>query len=96
MLKTILVPLVLPLLLLFNNGSDNSVGRFKQINKGSDNSVARFKPNSPESPESQSGTLEKMMVADGSAAMDIDLNRLNGIGSPSQMNSLSFAVAPNS
>ena len=96
MLKTILIPLVLPLLFLFSNGSDNSVARLKKINNGSDNSVARVKQNSPQSPESQTGTLEKMMVADGSAAMDIDLNRLNGIDSPSQMNSLSFTVAPNS
>ncbi len=92
MLKTTLVPLVLPLLLLFSDGSDKSVAR-KQIKNGSDNSVARVKQ---ESPESQTGTLEKMMVAEGGAAMDIDLNRLNGIGSPPQMNSLSFAVAPSS
>ncbi len=54
----------------------------RQINNGSDNSVARVKQNSPQSPESQTGTLEKMIVADGNAAMDIDLNRLNGIDSP--------------
>ena len=93
MLKTILVPLVLPLVLLFSNGSDKSVANRKQINNGSDNSVARVKQNSQ---ESQTGTLEKMMVANGSAAMDIDLNRLNGIDSPSQLNSLRFTVAPDS
>src|ERR1700730_3506700 len=107
MLKRILVPLVLPLLLLLSNGSDNSVVRLKQvnnashnseirfteINKGSGNSVARSKQDSP---ENQTGTLEKMIVADGAVTMDIDLNRLNGIDAPSQMNSLSFAVAPNS
>ena len=82
MLKTILIPLVLPLLMLFSNGSDNSIALFKQ--------------NTPPSPESETGTLEKMMVADGSITMDIDLPRLNGIGSTSQMNSLRFAVAPNS
>ena len=96
MLKTILVPIVLPLLLLFSNGSDNSPARRKQINNGSDNSVARVKQNSPQSPESQTGTLEKMIVANGSVAMDLDLNRLNGTGSPSQMNSLRFDVAPDS
>ncbi|MGH9967074.1 MAG: PQQ-dependent sugar dehydrogenase [Pyrinomonadaceae bacterium] len=63
------------------------------FSNGSNNSVARLKQNSP---ESQTGTLEKMMVADGSAAIDIDLNRLNGIGSRSQMKSLRFIVAPNS
>ncbi len=36
------------------------------------------------------------MVADGSALMDIDLNRLNGISSRSQMNALRFTVTPNS
>ena len=30
-------------------------------------------------PEGSSGTLEKMIVASGSVAMDLDLNRLNGI-----------------
>ena len=59
----------------------------------SDNSTARFKPTSQ---ESQTGTLEKMIVTNGSVAMDIDLNRLNGTGFRSQMNTLRFAVAPNS
>ena len=72
MLKTILM---LPLLLLFSNGSDHSVSRFKQ-----------------QSPESQTGTLEKMIVASGSVAMDIDLNRLNGTRSPSRMSTLRFDV----
>jgi len=110
MLKTILVPLALALLLLLSNGSDNSVARLKQvhngsdnsvasvkqINNGSDNSVARFKQNSAESAKSQTGTLEKMIVADGSVAMDIDLGRLNGNSSPAQMNALRFDVVPNS
>ncbi len=96
MLKTILVPLVLPLLWLFSSGSDNSVARLKQINNSSDKSVARSKQNSPENQGSQTGTLEKMTVAHGSAAMDIDLNRLNGIDSSSKMNSVRFTVSPNS
>ena len=38
-----------------------------------------------------------MIVANGSVAMDIDLNRLNGVDSDSrQMSSLRFDVAPNS
>lgn len=32
-------------------------------------------------PESDTGTLEKMIVASGSVAMDLNLNRLNGTGS---------------
>src|SRR6266403_6102232 len=82
MLKTILVPLALALLLLLSNGSDNSVARLKQ--------------NSAESAKSQTGTLEKMIVADGSVAIEIDLGRLNGNSSPAQMNALRFDVVPNS
>ena len=99
MLKTILVPLALALLLLLSNGSDNSVARLKQVHNGSDNSVAhvkqinnpsdnsvaRFKQNSAESAKSQTGTLEKMIVADGSVAMDIDLGLLNRNSSPAQI-----------
>ena len=33
------------------------------------------------SPKSNTGTLEKMIVANGSVAMELDLNRLNGSGS---------------
>ena len=29
--------------------------------------------------DAKTGTLEKMMVASGSVAMDLDLNRLNGV-----------------
>lgn len=49
-----------------------------------------------EGPESQTGTLEKMIVARGSVAMDVDLDRLNGSRSRSQVNTLRFDVAPNS
>src|SRR3979411_1994044 len=107
MLKRILVPLVLPLLLLLSNGSDNSVAhlqqvnnasdnseiRFTEINKGSGNSVAR---SNQDSQENQTGTLEKMIVADGSAAMDIDLDRLNGNSSPAGTKKLPCAVVPHS
>ncbi len=49
------------------------------------------------SPESQTGTLQKMIVADGSVAMDVDLNRLNATSSATQkLETLRFAVAPNS
>ena len=52
-----------------------------------------------------SGTLQKMIVASGSATMDLDLDRINGIGSttgrfetapPPKLSELHFAVAPNS
>jgi hypothetical protein len=47
--------------------------------------------------EAESGTLQKMIVKSGSATMDIDLNRLNGINSTMEkVEILRFAVAANS
>src|SRR5438270_753962 len=47
--------------------------------------------------EARSGTLQKMIVKSGSATMDIDLNRLNGINSTTEkVETLHFAVATNS
>src|SRR2546423_622806 len=51
------------------------------------------------SPEGQTGTLEKLMVASGDVAMDLDLNRLNGTASTtkeSKLDTLRFQVNPNS
>jgi hypothetical protein len=80
MSKRLFTFLMLPLILLFCNSSQNSVARSKQ-----------------KSSESQTGTLEKMTVADGSVSMDIDLNRLNGISSATQkLETLRFVVKPNS
>ncbi len=59
MLKTFLVAL-LPLLVLFSNGSDRSFTKVSQ-NTNQD-----------------TGTLEKMIVAEGSVAMDLNFDRLNG------------------
>ncbi len=45
------------------------------------------------------GTLEKMIVATGSVAMDLDLSRLNGIASgtkDSKLDTLRFEASPNS
>ncbi len=61
MLKIILVAL-LPLLVLFGIGLNNSVTGPVQKNQG------------------DSGTLEKMIVAGGSVAIDLNLNQLNGNG----------------
>lgn len=49
-----------------------------------------------QAPDNQTGTLEKMIVARGSVAMDVDLDRLNGNRSRSPVNTLRFDVAPNS
>ena len=48
------------------------------------------------SPQGETGRLEKMIVANGNAAMDIDLNRLNGVNSRSRTSTLRFAVVPDS
>ena len=60
MLKIILIAL-LPFVMLFSDGSDQSVTGLNQNGR-----------------EGNTGTLEKMIVASGSVAMDLDLNRLNG------------------
>ena len=52
--------------------------------------------NSATSRNAQTGTLEKMMVANGNVAMDLDLNRLNGSTKEPQRQTLHFGVAPNS
>src|SRR2546430_11558238 len=60
----------------------------------SQNSIAGPKQKSP---NVQTGTLEKMIVASGSVAMDVDLNRLNGISSATaKSETFRFAVAPDS
>ena len=73
----------LPLLLLFGNPAT-----------AGGNSPATAKQNSLQSP---TGTLEKMIAASGSVAVDIDLNRLNASGSATQKpEALRFTVKPNS
>jgi len=63
------------------------------LSNSSGNSAAQVQKKSPEEP---TGTLEKMIVASGSAAMDLDLNRLNGIGSAPKLGTFRFDVRPNS
>ncbi len=46
--------------------------------------------------ETQSGTLETMIVASGTVAMDLNLSRLNGAGTESKTETLRFQAAPNS
>src|SRR5438093_1451818 len=92
MLKIILTAFMLPLLLFFSSRDEGSPNASRTANT------------SPSSP-GQSGTLQKMIVASGSATMDLDLDRINGISSmterletvPSRkLSELHFAVAPNS
>src|ERR1700732_3630849 len=63
------------------------------LSNSSGNPAAQVQKNSPEQP---TGTLEKMIVASGSAAMDLDLNRLNGLGSATKLDTFRFEVRPNS
>jgi len=49
--------------------------------------------------EAGTGTLEKMIVASGDIAIDLDLNRLNGVASAtkeSKLDTLRFEAGPNS
>ena len=63
---------------------------FSQV---ADKPAVRFQPTDT---RSQSGTLEKMIVATGSVTMDIDLNRLKGGRSKSRSETLRFDAAQNS
>ena len=64
------------------------------------NSAGNSAPQSAgKSPEGETGTLEKLIVASGNVAMDLDLNRLTGSGSGTQqskLESVRFDVGPNS
>src|SRR5450631_1940077 len=66
------------------------------LSNSSGNSAAQSPGKSPEGP---TGTLEKMIVANGHVAMDLDLNRLNGTASAakeSKLDTLRFQVGPDS
>src|SRR6202140_167626 len=63
------------------------------LSNSSGNPVAQLQKKSPEQP---TGTLEKMIVASGSGAMDLDLNRLNGLNSATKLDTVRFDVRPNS
>ncbi len=86
MLKIMLTGFLLPLLLLL--GPPES---------GSGNSVAHKQKSSGNPPEAGTGTLQKMIVENGSVTMDLDLNRLNGTGAMTgKLETVRFAVAANS
>ena len=84
MSKLTLTGLALPLFLLFASPQASAPKAFGGTRKVVQN-------------QAQSGTLQKMIVENGSVTMDLDLNRLNGIGSAVQSTvRLQFAVAANS
>src|SRR5437667_12814727 len=84
MSKLKLISLALPLFLLFASpyaSSPKAFGAGKKTLQG----------------QGQSGTLQKMIVENGSVTIDLDLNRLNGISfAPQKPLRLQFAVAANS
>lgn len=57
----------------------------------SDNSLFQV---SPPAPGPETGILEKLTIANGTVLLELDVNRLNGIRSKSQMQPLRFDVAP--
>jgi hypothetical protein len=72
------------LLLLFISPEAGSRGAFAATKRNAGSQI-------------QSGTLQKMIVENGSVTLDLDLNRLNGISSAAQKPvTLQFAVAANS
>jgi hypothetical protein len=84
MSKLTLAGLALPLFLLFASPQASGPKAFGGTRKVVQN-------------QEHGGTLQKMIVENGSVTMDLDLNRLNGIGSAVQSAvKLQFAVAANS
>ena len=84
MSKLTLAGLALPLFLLFASPQASGPKAF-----GGTRKVVQS--------QEHSGTLQKMIVENGSVTMDLDLNRLNGVGSASQSTvKLQFDVAANS
>jgi len=86
MLKKILVALTLSLVVLLGNYAvQSAAGRSRS---GELNQKAADAP---------TGTLQKMIVENGSVTMDLDLNQLNGINSATQsLQQAHFAVGANS
>src|SRR5260370_23609684 len=86
MLKKILIALTLSLLVLLGNYAvQSATGK----NRGGE-----VTQNAADTP---TGTLQKMIVENGSVTLNLDLNRLNGISSTTQnLQQARFAVAANS
>src|SRR5207302_11276394 len=82
MSKLTLTGFVLPLFVLF--ASPEARSHSPAIHKSPDT-------------QGQTGTLQKMIIENGSVTMDLDLNRLNGISAASgKLEQMRFLVAANS
>src|SRR3954470_5454918 len=82
MLKTLVLRILVPLLLLFSNSSGDLIAQSPAKNA-----------------DGPTGTLERMIVANGSVAMALDLKRLNGAAPDAAkpgLETLNFGVSPNS
>lgn len=66
---------------------------FYLLGYNSDNSLFRI---SQPPPGPETGTLEKLKIANGTVSLELDLNRLNGSRSRSQVQHLRFNAAPDS
>ncbi len=66
---------------------------FYLLGYSSDNSLFRV---SQPAPGPDTGTLEKLKIANGTLSLELDINRLNGIRSKAQIQQLRFNVAPDS
>ena len=88
------------LLLLFLG---NSSGNYAAASATATAAKAQFEQTTPESQsarrsldEGGAGTLQRMIVENGSVTMDLNLNRLNGITSGASAVRLQFSAAANS
>src|ERR1043166_9377887 len=86
MLKKILIAITLSLLVLLGNYAvQNAAGRSRASQRGQ------------KTADAPTGTLQKMIVENGSVTMDFDLNRLSGISSGTQsLQQAHFSVGANS
>jgi hypothetical protein len=86
MLKKTLIAFTLSLLLILGSYAvQSAAGRIRSAQP------------SPKTSDAPSGTLQKMIVENGSVTMDLDVNRLNGINSATQsLQQVHFAVGANS
>src|SRR5436190_22033925 len=83
---------IIPLLLLFTSFEAHSRNPATKNSPGNQLQLARRSLD-----EGGSGTLQKMIVENGSVTMELDLNRLNGISSVvARPATLHFAAAANS
>ena len=84
MSKLTLTALALPLFLLSASSPGTAPTAFGAMKETAEN-------------QGQAGTLQKMIIENGTITMDLDLSQLNGMGSaPGKSTTLQFAVAANS